>query len=297
MERRGRAWMRWGWAVAAVLVATTAWADRGQSATEVRKQAESSLLVSGNIVIEPDGAISQVTVNHEDQLPEAVRAFVHESVAQWKFKPLQKDGKPTRATAPMSARLVARKLDNRDFQIAIRGVSFNKYDAKDRQIVTSVQMDPPSYPESAYRRGVQGTVYLIAKVGRDGSVQDAFAEQVNLGVYAREGQMRMFREILSKSALDAARHWKFQPPLTGRYADAAFWTVRVPIAYRLDRNEKSPAYGHWDTYIPGPRMSVPWATGQDRADFSPDALAEGGVYMANADDQDQPKLLTPLQGG
>jgi hypothetical protein len=155
-------------------------------------------------------------------------------------------------------------------------------------------MDPPRYPENAYRAGVSGTVYLILKVGRDGSVQDAVAEQVNLRVVAPEADMRTFRNIFAKSALSAARKWTFRPPTEGEYVAEPYWTIRVPVSYSFENHSKEGDYGRWVSYVPGPRERAPWVTDKDRAGFSPDSLVEGGVYMAS---EKGPRLLTPLQGG
>jgi hypothetical protein len=283
-----------GWLLLLALLASAMPAVAAGPAS-VRKQIESSLLVEGEVDIELDGSVSKVVFDREEKLPEGVVKFVRDSARQWKFEPVVVDGKAVQARAPMSVRVVAKKLDDGQYRIEIRSASFERgYDEKSPGSVASIKMDPPRYPENAYRAGASGTVYLILKVGRDGSVQDAVAEQVNLRVVAPEADMRMFRKIFATSALVAAQKWTFRPPTEGENAADPYWTVRVPVFYSLDPQSREVSYGRWLSYVPGPRERAPWVTDKDRAGFSPDALVEGGVYMAN---EKGPRLLTPLQGG
>lgn len=264
----------------------------------VRKQIESSLLLQGKVDIEADGSVSRVVLDKEDKLPSAVVAFVRTSALQWTFEPATRDGRPVAARAPMSVRVVAKRQEGDTYQIAIRNVSFDTYDERDPAAVGMLQMRPPAYPEAAFRAGAGGMVYLIVKVGRDGKPEQAFAEQVNLQVVASENDMKRLRDILAKSALAAARRWAFRPPTQGEAAAEPYWIVRVPVSYSLqgNPNEGNPDdYGRWVSYVPGPRQPAPWPIPQDRAQFSPDALPGGGVYMAGR--KAGPRLLTALEGG
>ncbi|WP_295942289.1 TonB family protein [uncultured Xanthomonas sp.] len=297
MHRRSlRSWWRWS-AVLSLLLASTAVAADGVGPGAVRKQIESSMLVSGTIDIEPSGTVSALALDQQERLPKGVVDFVRSTVMQWKFEPGLRDGKPVPARAPMTLRVVAKRLQGDDYQVEIRGADFSHYDPSDRSVVTSIQMKPPAYPEAAYSVGAAGSAYLVLKVGRDGRVADAAVEQVNLRVVASERQMQQLREVLGKSALGAARKWTFRPPSEGKDVEAPYWTVRVPVDYALrdDMPQGAPSsYGRWTSYVPGPRQRAPWITGEDATGFSPDLLPAGGVYMA---DGAGPRLLTPLQGG
>ncbi|HYG08024.1 MAG TPA: protein tonB [Stenotrophomonas sp.] len=280
-----------GLAPAAVL------ASGGAGPASVRKQIESSLLVSGNVDIEPDGSVSRLDIDHEDKLPEGVVKFVRDNAMAWRFEPVIRDGKVVKARAPMNLRVVARKLDDGNYRIALRGVSFERYDAADPHGVSWGKMTPPSFPTDAFRSGASATVYLLVKVGRDGRVEDAVAEQVNLRIVASEGAMRRFRTLFADSTLAAARKWTFRVPAKGKEADAPYWSVRVPVSYSLEdqpveNSERD--YGKWISYVPGPRQVAPWSDEQADANFSPDTLTDGGIYMASSN---APRLLTPLQGG
>jgi len=269
----------------------------GAMPASVKKQIESSLLVKGSVDIEPDGSVSAVAIEREEKLPPGVVKFVRDSGLQWRFEPVLRDGHAVQARSPMSLRVVAQKLDNGDYRISLRGASFERYDPQDPTRATSIKITPPKYPDRAARAGAGGSVYLLVKVGRDGNVEDAIAEQVNLRILAPEGEMRLLRDMFAKNAVAAAKGWTFRVPTEGDTATRSFWNVRVPVTYSLDSQaieSRDGDYGRWISYIPGPRQQAPWMPGKERAEFSPDTLADGGVYMA---DSSAPRLLTPLQGG
>ncbi|WP_231806920.1 TonB family protein [Stenotrophomonas sp. MMGLT7] len=292
---RGRKALQWMTLLLAGFAGLASAAAVGPGA--VRKQVESSMLLRGSIDLDRTGSVTEVALEQEDKLPQGVVDFVRGSVAQWKFEPVVRDGKPVLARAPVSLRVVAKKRDDGNYQVAIRHADFS-VPAKDEdgESVTSKSMNPPRYPEAAYRSGFKGTVYLILKVGRDGRVEDVVAEQVNLRVIASENQMRIGRDLLARASVAAARRWSFVPPVRGDAANEPYWTVRVPVNYAFHGDPESDAYGKWSAYVPGPRQPVPWRAQQDAPGFSPDTLAQaGGVYMAGAGNG--PRLLTPLDGG
>jgi hypothetical protein len=66
----------------------------------------------------------------------------------------------------------------------------------------------------------------------------------------------------------------------------------VPVDFKMGDRIKA-GYGKWEVYIPGPRQTIPWSK-EERPGFSPDSLADGGVYMLGM--STGPKLLTPLDG-
>ncbi|HEY0334943.1 MAG TPA: protein tonB [Stenotrophomonas sp.] len=269
-------------------------ASASATPSSVRKQIESSLLVTGTVDIEPDGSVSVLAIDKEDKLPESVVTFVRESGMQWRFEPVVRDGKAVRARSPMSVRVVAKKLEGNEYRITLAGASFDRYDAEDPEQVSAIKTTPPTYPEKAWRVGAAGSAYLVVKVGLDGKVQEAVVEQVNLRVAGTEMEMRMLRGVFAKNALAAAKDWTFRPPTQGKRAQAPFWSVRVPVSFTLQGLPTEDSYGKWISYIPGPRQVAPWAQDEEGAGFSPDTLADGGVYMANGR---SPRLLTPLQGG
>jgi protein TonB len=57
----------------------------------------------------------------------------------------------------------------------------------------------PQYPPEAGRARIEGTVVLMALIGKDGSVQDV---QVESGL-----------PILAEAAMDAVKQWRYKPYL------------------------------------------------------------------------------------
>ena len=269
----------------------------------VREQAESSMLVTGMVLVDAGGSVEGWEIDQREKLPDYVVNLVERSAPVWKFEPALVDGRPHAVKARMSLRLVAEKLDNDNYRIAISNGYFGReaLDSKARRAldreeapsdrVASRVMRPPGYPETALQMGARGTVYLVVRIGRDGAVEDVAVEQVNLRVVGSENQMRRLRDMLSKPAVVAARKWTFTVPTTGESADQDYWLVRVPVDYEF-AGEK-PRYGQWQAYIPGPYQRHPWHEDDADADRSPDALADGGIYEAGRG----LKLLTPLQQG
>jgi hypothetical protein len=253
----------------------------------VRKQIESSMLVTGTIDIEPDGRVGGHALDQAEQLPPAVVAFIGRNVPEWKFAPVVVDGKPVRARVSMGLRIVAKRLDEGHFAIRIRNAGFSEYRPGDYP--TSKNMPPPKFPNAALRGNVSGTVYLVVRIGRSGRVEDVAAEQVNLRVVDSEKGMQNWRDLLAKVAEKGARAWEFNPPTSGAELDKPYWLARVPIEFIIGGMEKAPKYGEWQAYVPGPHQRIPWL-GNNDASPGPDALLAGGVYPIGLG----PQLLTPL---
>ncbi|MBI3538776.1 MAG: energy transducer TonB [Candidatus Eisenbacteria bacterium] len=76
---------------------------------------------------------------------------------------------------------------------------------------------PPSYPQAAIARAVDGTVQVQALVGRDGAVHDAFI------LHSIPG--------LNDAALDAVWQWRFRPA-RDHGEPLAVWVV-IPVRFAL----------------------------------------------------------------
>ncbi|MGN7832827.1 energy transducer TonB [Pseudoxanthomonas sp. 22568] len=291
MEMRGMG----RWLAIALLLGIACTAVAGIK--EVRAQVEASMLVTGAVIIEPDGTVAKLDLDQREKLPPAVAGLIDKAAASWKFEPILVDGVGRRGKARMSLRVVANKLPNGDFQVALRGGHFGDeaISPEERQkrndSVRSVKLLPPAYPGGVARAGAQGTVYLVVKVARDGTVADVIAEQVNLGFVGNERLMQQARDAFSESALAVAKKWIFRPPTEGAEAAAPFWLVRVPVDYKMPE-KKAPGYGRWEVYVPGPRQSAPWMQSEHGGDDAPDAMVAGGVYEIGKGR----RLLTPLSG-
>lgn len=82
--------------------------------------------------------------------------------------------------------------------------------------LAAISIDIPEYPSRAFRTGRQGWVILNLDVAQDGYVASAVA------------QRSLPEGLFEKSAVRAAREWRFEPPASGGLTDC-----RVLIRYRL----------------------------------------------------------------
>lgn len=266
-----------------VALGTTAHA---QSASAVRKQAEASMVVTGQIVVEPDGAVRTCTLDQQDKLPSPVVDLVRSNAARWRFEPVVRDGAPIAARAPMNVRVVATPDDGgKTFTLRIAGATFGESSSDEQPRYK--QRTAPSYPQEAVQARVAGTVFLLVHIARDGTVADVAAEQVNLTVVDNERGMRRWRKVLADASLQAARNWTFEPPTAGAHKDDGEWIVVVPVAFHLrqwDAPDRSDRYGAWQGYIPGPKETIPWMEEYrlrhaGSRDNGSDAIADDGLHL------------------
>lgn len=263
-----------------------------QTRSEMRKTAEGSMVLTGQVNIGTEGQVEGFVLDQREKVPAELASFVDRSVQTWRFEPIVRDGKPVRARTQVSIRLVANIGPDGKDMVTLDAATFGGYDATSTDQVTSIKLPPPRFPSAALNMGGSGDVMLIVKVGRDGKVMDVIAEQVNLRVLGDARRMERLREAFAKQSVDAAHRWSFRAPSTGDEKDKPFWSVRVPVSF--DFGEVTRGYGQWNVYIPGPRAQAPWRqVGPGEQDVA-GLLAVGGVYMTDV--SNGPRLLTPLGG-
>ncbi len=273
-----------GWSIAAV-------AAGPESAS---KQLQSSMLVTGSIVVAPDGSARSYTLDQRDKLPSFVVDLIDKGTHAWRFMPSLLDGKPVAAKADMSLRIVAKRVDNDHISIRIAGAHFGQQTDTSGESISMKERVPPRYPQSAAESRISGTVYLLLRVGRQGQVEDAVAQQINLRAIVNAPEMNRWRRVLANSALVAARKWTFNPPIKGRHVDDKYWYARVPVDFNLNVNGVSTrrGYGQWDTYVPGPIEPVMWPDPDGMISSNIDAQPDDGVYQLDRG----LRLVTPLNG-
>lgn len=255
---------------------------------EVRKQVEASMLLTGSLDIDTDGAVATYRLKQADALPKAMLDVVDRRIRGWRFEPVVVDGRAVPVRSPMQLRLVTRQ-DGENYLLRIAGVTF--LGEKGESSYSRGKLRPPKYPPEAVYKGVGGTVYLVLRVGRDGAVEDVVAEQVNLRTIGTEREMTTFRDLLGSSAIKTARTWKFVFPTEGEDADAPFMSLRVPVDFIAPDTRLEKA-GKWQAYVPGPRQGVPWRN-WDASLQAADAFASDGVYR---DRPSGPRLLNGVDG-
>ena len=286
--------MKYGIWFALVLALCGTSAETSAGKAEVRKQAETSMLVTGSIVIEKDGSAGAHNLDQPDKLPPLVIKLIGKALPQWRFEPVVVDGQIVRARATMGLRVIASRLEDGNYQLRIGSASFGDEEkaAADKHIANPrKKLTPPSYPPAAYMANISGTVYLLVKVNEHGDVDDVATEQVNLTVLGNERQMERGRKLLSDASVAVARKWQFNVPTRDDLGEDGYLVVRVPVDFQLwDR--KKIKYGQWAAYIPGPRQRPVWADVEDDSQ-SPDAMIAGETYPVGSG----PRLLTPLTQG
>lgn len=260
-----------------------------------RQTIEASTVVTGSIVVTSDGNVSSYTLDHPEKLSKGIVDVVASNVPKWKFQPPLVQGKPAAVKANMSIRLVARKLANGNYNVAVRGATFTAgppgswSDFKVKRV-------PPKYPRQAIEARVGGTVYLVASIDRQGTVENVAAQQVNLDVQGPKSQMDRWRKVLGDAAAAAVRQWKFDPSAATLPATKTDWIVGIPVKFYLsDDGNPPPAnmYGRWQSYVPGPMNLVPWLDQRQLATGSADAIAAGAIRRLDGQDL---QLKTSLGG-
>ncbi|WP_158880435.1 energy transducer TonB [Rhodanobacter sp. L36] len=260
------------------------------------KQLQSSMLVTGSIVLAPNGTTQSYTLDHRDKLPSFVADLIDKGAHVWRFEPILLDGKPVAAKADMSLRIVARRIDKDHISVRIAGAQFGQEAGPGAagEAISMKRRTPIVYPQMAQRDHVSGVVYLLLRVGRDGLVSDAVTQQVNLRAIGGAGEMNRWRRTLADAALRSARNWTFNTPTHGKHAGDKYWLARVPINFNLNvmGAPKHSDYGEWDTYVPGPIEPVMWPDPDGMISSNIDAQPEDGLYQPDR----ALRLVTPLNG-
>lgn len=248
------------------------------------------MVVTGWIEISPDGSVHGYALDHQDKLPPPVVNVARDTIATWKFRPVLVDGKPVLAKTKMNLRVVGSPLGNGLYKVRVHGETFG--DGKSSEWVSYRERKPPGYPVAALKLSVEATVYLALEVGRDGHVQQAIAQQVNLRDIGTERDMKILRKIFAAVCVETARKWTFEPPTTGPDANGDHWTVRVPVNFTINGIGSGRGYGEWDAYVPGPITPVPWEQDRIVEGANTDALPDGSAFAP-----DERFVLLSAHGG
>lgn len=233
------------------------------------------MLVSGHVDVAADGTVTDYSLRKPERLPTSVRLLVGNMISAMEFEPLVVDGVAVQSKNRMSVRVVAREAADGDYELRIQSAHFSPGESGP-EIKPIGPLRAPPFPRKA--AGASGTVYLVLKVGQDGRVQDAVAEQVNLRSSSKADQMQRWRDEFATSATKAALKWRFVLP-KDTASRKPFVSLRVPMDF--DAAGRKPEwdasmYGKWIAYIPGPRVRAPWLDLTE--DSSPD-LSGGSIAL------------------
>ncbi|QNK03071.1 hypothetical protein [Dyella telluris] len=272
--------------VAALCVAAIL-STRGVMADDLRHQAEASLLVQGKAVVNPDGKIASYSLREPDKLPAPVIDLIRQNVTAWTLVFTYAPAAPVEEQ--MTMRIIATEADDKHTTLRLASASFEETNRPANESVRSRDRMPPTYPKSVLDAHVSGTVYVLARVGRDGHVLDAAAEQVNLHQYTEQYTQGLYRKALGAAAARAIKQWTFDVPVAGPTAGRDFWYVRIPCRFHL-HDSRDPSfdshtgdtYGSWEIYLRGPRETIPWVQDPSLLAEAPDATPDGGIHQLGA---------------
>jgi hypothetical protein len=257
----------------------------------IRRQAESSLLVSGQITISADGKVLGHSLDKADALPRGIVDLTAKLASTWSFEPVVlTDAQATRSR--MSLLYVVKPLDNDRRTLELRSASFAADLPPEAMLSIARRGRMPTYPQVLAENRIGGTVYLHVQVGRDGKVMNIDASHVNLRAIGSEKNMATWRDVFSKFSMQAVRGWTFKPPTTGPDVDAPHWTGTLPVMF-IPEGMPDPQPGKWEAYIPGPRKIIPWLDGTGLTAEQTDALAPNQFHSP----RNSRRLTSPLMGG
>lgn len=253
----------------------------------MRKQVEASMLVTGELVVAPDGAVKSYSIDRADALPTETRELIAEVIPAWELDVKKADGSPLHSptTVRMSVQLLARPIVGVDDQlrVTIQGAAFRDPNAP-VDVQAKGKLTPPEYPMSAVRSGMTGTVYVALRLNSDGTVAETHVERVDMTVVSDEKTLLKFSKALAKAAVGAAKQWTFNIA-PERLAHPEPVEVRVPIDFLMAGKTSTTEYGRWHAYVPGLYAPLPWrnrtADGGD-AERGIGAMVPGQFYPTDA---------------
>lgn len=246
---------------------------RAASIRQQRESLELSLLVSGSIIINPDGSLRSYQINDASKLPPSILTLIARSAAHWRFEPVIRNGRAVAAKSAVTLRIVARQEPGNRYQLSIRGAQFGGDSSKD---FASYHRVVPHYPFVPELAGFQAETYMALRINREGKVVDVAATQVNLGEIGPPHLMAYARKRFTEASIEACRQWTFKIAKGSHPSFEGYWIVLVPIDYEpYPGKSNEPA---WQTYVPGQQQFVPWLPHQAVAASDIDAMSGSGIY-------------------
>lgn len=243
---------------------------------DVAKTVQASMVVTGIIAVNPDGSVYGYSLDHRDELPAEVVKLIGNTLPQWEFNPVDVDGKPARARARMSLRIVAQQAQPKHWAASIKGAQFAKDVAGSNGMcppgacLSYDHVTLPTYPLRMVEAHshVAGTVYLMVAVDRDGRVANAAVRQVDLQRTSISSQMDRWRHAFAAATLKVIHQWTFHVPTAGDPPKGGHWVLDIPMEFNAKYDGRmimaDAGYGQWNVYVPGPVHSIPWVkTGTD----------------------------------
>lgn len=263
-------------------------------AVDVDPQVEASMLVQGTATLNPDGTVASYTLRQQDKLPKAIVDLVGQTLPQWRFRFDGANAPTGPVEETMSLRIVATDVDATHTSVRVTSAQFEDVAKATNDRVVVKSRKSPSFPARSLNARMSGTVYLLARVERDGTVKDVAAEQVNLHRYAEQDLLKVYRRDLAQAAIQAIKQWTFTVPTEGPSAQRPYWYVTVPVHFFIGNpgygDHNGHAYGTWEIYVRGPRETIPWLDEDKALADGSDSTPDDSVHQLGSG----ARLLTSL---
>lgn len=209
------------------------------------------LSAGGELFLAPDGTVADVKLKRDRGLTPEIAALVEKRVRSWRFEPVLVDGKAVMAKTRLNLSLRAEPVAG-GYRLRVQGLGFGNP-------VHTNRMQPPEYPMAARRAGVEAQVVVIATLDADGNVADVEVGRTSLSMKGSPKALARWASVFEKTALAAAKQWKFQPSEVVDGRTVARTSVSVPIDYQM-RYDNMP--GGWHQLIPVPGRGIDDADAQ-----------------------------------
>lgn len=255
----------------------------------VRKQIESSMLVTGTIDIDASGRVAAYGLDKPEELPEGIIAMAAAQVPSWAFDPIVVPADQTTTRSRMSLRFIAKQHEGQQPRVTLQGARFFSARDMDGFPIDRERSTAIVYPLTAMRNlFVSGTVYMAVRVDRNGHVVDTAVEQINLTVVGSENETERWRQVLGRHWQQGIKRLRFDVPASAFVDNNSTVTGRIGFHFR---RADAPAwqYGDWEPHVPGPHTRIEWLPDPDAR---PDTFRPGALHTAASDR----RLLTPLTG-
>jgi len=258
-ENRVRSHGKWLLIACMALVSGLATAKGGDTTPEPLETV-SVLTLDGQIVIEPDGHVSDVSI--DTKLAPTLAGMVRRHVLAWRFKPVSFGGEARQVKTFLHMALAAADTGGK-YRVWVDSVRFpDSPEAVEQRIdgepepIRAGKFRLPNYPDELQARGLMATILLAIRVTPEGTAGDVVAVR---SMYYDFGE-RKWRspkglKSLESNAVNSARHWTFKvPPAATRTPDQM--TVVVPVHYTLGYDLNTP--GVWVKVQRTPQRAIGW---------------------------------------
>lgn len=219
--------------------------------------------VDGWIDFSPAG--QAVGFQTDANLLPALRENLERTARNWRIEPILIDGTPRQVRAKTRVVLAATRLGDK-YSVKVDNVTFptepnvaaGPIDGSPAPI-SGQKLRPPRYPFELMQANVSGRALICIRVGADGSAEEVVAVQTMLfDVKGKERNLRKAIELMEKSAVSAAKSWRFNISAERGRMSAKERTVRVPVEYFMGRKPVVETSGLWRTVVRVPMRTVGW---------------------------------------